>query len=97
MNNWSLPSQNSSIVAIDDGGGARQDFTGDGKSDVLWHHATNGELWLWPMDGAARTAETYLRTVADANYQIRAIADFDGNGSADLLWRHKTTGVVTSG
>ena len=40
MNNWSLPSQNSSIVAIDDGGGARQDFTGDRKSDMLWHHAT---------------------------------------------------------
>ena len=30
------------------------DFTGDMKSDILWHHATRGEVWLWPMDGAGR-------------------------------------------
>jgi alpha-tubulin suppressor-like RCC1 family protein len=76
------------------GAGAGSDFTGDLKADILWRHATLGELWLWPMSGAARTAETYLRTVADTNYEIRAAADFDGNGSPDLLWRNKVTGAV---
>ena len=33
----------------------RGDFTGDLKSDILWRHATRGDVWLWPMDGAART------------------------------------------
>ena len=70
------------------------DFTGDLKSDVLWRHATGGDVWLWPMDGAARTAESYVRTVADTNWEIRAIADFDGDGKADLLWRNKTTGQL---
>ena len=58
------------------------DFTGDLKSDVLWRHATQGDVWLWPMDGPARTAETYVRTVSDPNWEIRAIADFDGDGKS---------------
>jgi hypothetical protein len=70
------------------------DFNGDGKSDILWHHATRGEVWVWPMDGAAKTAETYVRTVGDANWEIRGVADFDGNGTPDLLWRHKVSGMV---
>ena len=73
------------------GGG---DFTGDHKSDVLWRHATQGDIWLWAMDGDARTAETYVRTIADTNWEIRAIADFTGEGAADLLWRNKVNGQV---
>ena len=73
------------------GGG---DFTGDLKSDVLWRHATNGEVWVWVMDGAARTAETYVRTVSDTNWEIRGQGDQDGDGDADLLWRHTVTGEI---
>ena len=74
--------------------GPRGDFTGDLKSDVLWRHASGGDLWLWPMNGPARTAESYVRTVSDTNWEIRAIADFDGDGKADLFWRNKTTGQL---
>jgi hypothetical protein len=27
------------------------DFNGDGKADVLWHHATSGQTAIWLMDG----------------------------------------------
>jgi hypothetical protein len=70
------------------------DLNGDGKSDALWHHATTGEVWLWPMDGAARLAESYVRSVTDTNWEIRGVADFTGDGKADILWRHKTTGMI---
>jgi uncharacterized repeat protein (TIGR01451 family) len=70
------------------------DMTGDLMTDILWRHATLGELWLWPMNGAARTAETYLRTVADTDFEIRGVADFDANGTPDLLWRNKANGLV---
>jgi len=73
------------------GGG---DFTGDLKSDVLWRHATRGDVWLWPMNGAARTAETYVRTVADADWEIRGLGDQTGDGKADILWRNKTSGMI---
>jgi uncharacterized protein len=70
------------------------DFGGDLKSDLLWRHVTLGEVWLWPMDGATRTAESYVRTVSDTNWEIRGIADFTGDGKADILWRHKITGAI---
>ena len=70
------------------------DFSGDGKGDVLWRHATLGEVWLWPMDGTARTAETFVRTVPDTNWEIRGQGDQDGDGRADVLWRNKVTGQI---
>jgi len=73
---------------------AWSDFTGDLKSDVLWRHGTLGEVWLWPMDGAARTAETFVRTVADTTWEIRGLGDQTGDGKADILWRNTTTGQV---
>ena len=45
------------------------DFTGDGKADILWHHATAGEVWVWRMDGATRLSETWVATVADVGYR----------------------------
>jgi len=72
----------------------RGDFDGDGKADLLWRHATLGEVWQWPMDGATKRSETWVRTVADTGYEIRAVADFTGDGRADLLWRHATRGEL---
>ena len=70
------------------------DFTGDLKSDVLWRHNTHGDVWLWPMNGDVRTAETYVRTVWDTNFEIRGRGDQDGDGDPDLLWRNKVTGEI---
>jgi uncharacterized delta-60 repeat protein len=74
--------------------GRTGEFSGDLKSDVLWHHATRGEVWVWPMNGPARTAETYIRTVADTGWEIRGLGDQTGDGQADILWRHETTGQI---
>jgi hypothetical protein len=76
------------------GGFAAGDFNADLKSDVLWRHATRGEVWLWPMDGATRLSETYVRTVPDTGWQIRGLGDQTGDGIADILWRHAPTGMI---
>ena len=73
---------------------ARLDYTGDGKADILWRHATLGEIWLWPMDGARLTAERRVGTIADTNWEIRGKGDYTGDGKADILWRHKTRGAL---
>jgi hypothetical protein len=73
---------------------ALSDFDADGSSDILWRHAAQGDMWLWAMDGGARTAETYVRTVGDTNWEIRGVADFTGDRRADILWRNKTTGQI---
>jgi hypothetical protein len=70
----------------------QSDFTGDLKSDLMWRHATGGDIWLWPMDGSARQAEDYVRRVADTNWEVRGAGNQDGDSYADLLWRNKVTG-----
>jgi hypothetical protein len=70
------------------------DFTADGKSDILWRHATNGQVWLWPMNGAANLSENFVRTVPDTNWEIRGQGDQNGDGHADILWRNKLTGGI---
>jgi hypothetical protein len=76
------------------GGGALSDFTGDAKSDILWRHATNGDVWLWPMNGPTRVSETFVRAVPDTNWEIRSLADQNGDGKADLMWRNKANGQL---
>ena len=73
---------------------ARSDFNGNLKSDVLWRHESGGDLWLWPMDGATRLSESYVRTIADTNWEVRALGDLDASATADLIWRNKVTGEV---
>ena len=46
------------------------DYDDDGQPDILRHHATAGDVWVWLMDGAARVSEHYVGTVPDTGYQI---------------------------
>ncbi|HEX5070030.1 MAG TPA: zinc-dependent metalloprotease family protein [Vicinamibacterales bacterium] len=70
------------------------DFTGDAKSDILWRHSNNGQVWLWPMNGSTLVSQSFVRTVADTNYEIRGMGDQNGDGKADILWRNKITGAL---
>jgi hypothetical protein len=46
------------------------DYDGDGKADILWHHATRGEVWVWLMNGTVKITETWVATVPDTGYRI---------------------------
>ena len=67
------------------------DFDADSDSDVLWHHATLGSMWLWTMNGVSPSSSDFVATV-DPAYTIIATGDFTGDGKTDLLWRHATAG-----
>jgi hypothetical protein len=67
------------------------DFSGDGRGDVLWRHATRGEVWLWPMNGTTVLSETNVATV-DPAYDIVGTGDYNGDGKSDILWRQLTNG-----
>jgi Calcineurin-like phosphoesterase/FG-GAP-like repeat len=67
------------------------DFTGDLKSDLLWRHATQGDMWLWTMNGGTVAGQDYVASV-DPAYTILATGDFTGDGKTDVLWRHATQG-----
>jgi hypothetical protein len=61
------------------------DFDGDGKADVLWT-GTNGDAWVWLMDGVAKKSQGSLGVVP-AGWSAAAVGDFDGDGKADIAWR----------
>jgi hypothetical protein len=73
---------------------AQGDFDGGGTSDILWRHATAGDLWLWKMKDGDNTSEDYVKTVADQGWEIRGLGDQTGDHKADILWRHAATGTI---
>ena len=70
------------------------DFDGDGNADILWRHATSGEVAQWKLDGATLRSNRPFARVDDLDWKIRSAADFDGDGRADILWRNTATGGV---
>jgi hypothetical protein len=70
------------------------DFDVNHKADIVWHHATRGEVWIWLMDGTTRLNEVWVGTVPDMGYQIVGVADHTGDRKADILWHHATRGEV---
>ncbi len=71
----------------------KNDFNGDGKSDILWRH-DSGPLATWELDSGTIFHYHFLGGV-DNSYSVDAVADFDGNGTADVLWRHDSGFIVT--
>jgi len=73
---------------------AAGDVDADGWIDVIWRHATSGDVAVWLLQGASlRASEAFLPgRVPDPDWRIVAAVDLDGSGTADLLWRHATTG-----
>jgi len=94
LGDGSTTNQSMPTVVIGLGGWPPRDVNGDAESDLVWRHATGGDVWLWSMHAGAPASQSYVGTVADAGWAIRGIDDFNGDGKADLLWRHASTGMV---
>jgi FG-GAP-like repeat len=71
----------------------RNDFNGDGKSDILWRN-DYGSVAVWQMNGATVTSSS-LTSVPniDASWKVAGTGDFNGDGKSDVLWRN-TNGSV---
>jgi hypothetical protein len=68
------------------------DYSGDGKSDILWRNAATGENALW--DSGNSASGHFLTAVADPNWKMVGLGDFAGDGKSDILWRNSATGQI---
>jgi hypothetical protein len=71
---------------------SRSDFNGDRKPDIIWRNASTGDVYVWFMDGDARTGGSYLPAVQERDWKIAGMADFNQDRIVDILWRNETTG-----
>jgi subtilisin len=74
------------------------DLNGDGHTDLVWQHRTEGWLAVWYLSGTDVVSTLFLsiNRVPDLNWEIRGVGDVDGDGKADLIWQHRTGGWVAA-
>ncbi|MCR6663423.1 MAG: FG-GAP-like repeat-containing protein [Luteimonas sp.] len=72
--------------------GIRNDFDGDGRSDILWRNMSNGRNLYW--SGGDNNDQEALATIASMNWVVVGTGDFDGNGKTDILWRNNSNNRV---
>ena len=58
----------------------------------MWRNTATGYNYVYLMHGREIAAEGYIRSVADAGWQVAGIGDFDGDGKDDILWCHAASG-----
>ena len=68
------------------------DFNGDGKADILWRNANNGDAYLWTSSANAVATPGIDLGLVGANWRVDRVADFTGDGKADILWRNTGNG-----
>jgi choice-of-anchor B domain-containing protein len=75
---------------------AAAEFNGDGRSDILWHHATSGQVAVWFMNGVVLSGGTLTTPegLPDPQWSLVATGDFNRDGQTDLLWRHSGAGQI---
>lgn len=71
-------------------GRVRNDFNGDGVSDVLWRHFGDGRNTIWY--GGDSDNRLALATQSNTAWQVVGSGDLDGDGRADIVWRHPSSG-----
>ncbi len=82
------------VTAAPAPGPLKDDFNGDGRSDLLWRHSGTGENYLWFMNGIALGSHGPTLTLPDTDWKIVGTGDFDGDTKADIVWRNSVTGQV---
>jgi Calx-beta domain/FG-GAP-like repeat len=79
-------------IADNDFAPPRNDFDGDGKSDILWRN-TDGSIATWQQNGSITISGSVGKLSSD--WTIAGTGDFNGDRNADLLLSNTDGRVVT--
>ena len=74
----------------------KNDFNGDGRSDILWRH-DSGTITNWLGTDAGGFTHNPANSLEEVplEWQIAGTGDFNGDGNDDILWRH-SSGTVSN-
>ncbi len=72
------------------------DFNRDGKTDIIWYHASSGTTQIWYMDGITRTSWANLANTvpASSGWVFAGADDFNYDGKTDIMWHNGSTGYT---
>lgn len=67
------------------------DFDGDGRGDILWTHATMGDMYLWQGKAGGHFEDGVYIGTGNApkragDWQVADLHDIDNDGRADIIW-----------
>jgi len=68
--------------------GGYGDFNGDGNTDVLWRNTSNGDNYIYLMDGTTVVAGSGFILNVPTGWTVAGTGDFNGDGKDDILWRN---------
>jgi hypothetical protein len=77
------------VIVNVQGGINSDDFSGDGRMDLLWQH-NDGRIAGWRMNGTTMVDGLNITpSSTDPAWQLVATADLNGDKKPDLLWQHR--------
>lgn len=86
--NWYVSGMSDTKDAI-----KKDNFSGNGRADVVWRNTATGDSAVWLMASAnALVTSATLPQIADPNWSIQATGDINRDNRPDIIWRNSVTG-----
>lgn len=91
---WNKPATAPTVTVA--GSPSRQDFNGDGFTDLVWQNLGTRGLVFWSMDGYTMRAGGALAggQLPAGRWEVRAVADMNGDTHPDLILQELGTGHI---
>ncbi len=71
----------------------RNDFNGDGSTDLIWRDSISGAVEIWSLNKGQYVSSAGLSVNQSTSKKLVASGDFSGDGKPDMLWRDPLTGA----
>ena len=73
------------------------DMDRDGQLDLIWQHATAGDLRIWHMTGTTQIDEMPLAlNVGGTDWHVVGVADMNGDTYPDFVWHNAASGGIAA-